>query len=89
MNVSILKDNPDWRWYLLFGGAFQILTLIGWLGFKCIPVRVTFDGKLRILLTKEKIETWIEHKAHSIQQKLGGRLPRVDVENASKTKKMS
>ena len=44
MNVSILKDNPDWRWYLLFGGAFQIFTLVGWLSFKYIPVRTTFNG---------------------------------------------
>jgi uncharacterized membrane protein YfcA len=45
MNVNILKDNPDWRWFLIFGGASQILTLVGWLGFKYIPVRVLFDGK--------------------------------------------
>jgi hypothetical protein len=34
MNVNILKDNPDWRWYILFGRAFLILTIVGWLGFK-------------------------------------------------------
>ncbi|KFZ13854.1 hypothetical protein V501_03493 [Pseudogymnoascus sp. VKM F-4519 (FW-2642)] len=70
MNVSILKDNPDWRWYLLFGGASQVLTITAWLSFKYIP-----------------IETWIESKAHYVQQKLAGMIPRTDVENAIGSKK--
>jgi hypothetical protein len=39
MNVDILKDNPDWRWYMLFGGGILILTIAGWLIFKYSPVR--------------------------------------------------
>jgi uncharacterized membrane protein len=39
MNVDLLKDNPDWRWYLLFGGAFLMITFAGWLIFKINPVR--------------------------------------------------
>lgn len=54
MNVNILKDNPDWRWYLLFGGASQILTLVGWLSFKYIPVRDTFDGEIHVLYVADK-----------------------------------
>ena len=42
MNVDILKDNPDWRWYILFGGASLILTLVGWLTFKYTSVRHNF-----------------------------------------------
>jgi hypothetical protein len=39
MNVDILETNPDWRWYILFGGTFLILTIIGWLLFKYCRVR--------------------------------------------------
>jgi hypothetical protein len=42
MNVDILESNPDWRWYLLFGGGCLALTVIVWLVFKygqvCRPV---------------------------------------------------
>jgi len=38
MNVDLLKDNPDWRWYVLFGGTALILTVVGWLVFKYIPI---------------------------------------------------
>jgi hypothetical protein len=31
MNVNILAENPDWRWYLLFAGASLLLTTAGWL----------------------------------------------------------
>ena len=34
MNVDILESNPDWRWYLLFGGGSLMLTVIVWLVFK-------------------------------------------------------
>ncbi|TXB96358.1 hypothetical protein FocTR4_00016756 [Fusarium oxysporum f. sp. cubense] len=30
MNVDILENNPDWRWYLLFMGSLLVLTTIGW-----------------------------------------------------------
>ncbi|KAK2792388.1 hypothetical protein FQN52_003323 [Onygenales sp. PD_12] len=38
MNVDILKGNPDWRWYILFGGVCLTLTLTGWLIFKYCPI---------------------------------------------------
>jgi hypothetical protein len=38
MNADILKENPDWRWYLLFGGGTLCFTLLGWLIFKYGPV---------------------------------------------------
>jgi hypothetical protein len=34
MNVDILQTNPDWRWYILFGGGFLAFTVLGWLLFK-------------------------------------------------------
>lgn len=39
MNVDLLKDNPDWRWFILFGGTLLIVTLVGWLVFRLNPVR--------------------------------------------------
>jgi hypothetical protein len=42
MNVDLLKDNPDWRWYILFGGAFVVLTIAGWLFLRYNPVRIGF-----------------------------------------------
>jgi len=50
MNVDILKDNPDWRWYILFGGAFLILTLVGWLVFKYTQVRYYYLCQSLILV---------------------------------------
>ncbi|EWY83037.1 hypothetical protein FOYG_15113 [Fusarium oxysporum NRRL 32931] len=38
MNVDILENNPDWRWYLLFMGSLLVLTTIGWLFFKYLKV---------------------------------------------------
>lgn len=34
MNVDILASNPDWRWYILLGGGFLVVTVLGWLLFK-------------------------------------------------------
>jgi hypothetical protein len=45
MNVNLLKNNPDWRWYLVFGGTISIATLMGWLLFKYSPVGHTLQGK--------------------------------------------
>lgn len=39
MNVDILESNPDWRWYLLFGGGCLTLTVLVWLIFKYGRVR--------------------------------------------------
>ncbi|KAG4291648.1 hypothetical protein FPRO06_13869 [Fusarium proliferatum] len=38
MNVNVLKDNPDWKWYILVVGATVILTICGWIGFERILV---------------------------------------------------
>jgi hypothetical protein len=41
MNVNLLQNNPDWKWYLLFGGLSLILTGALWMGSKLFPVRTT------------------------------------------------
>jgi drug/metabolite transporter (DMT)-like permease len=38
MNVNLLQDNPDWRWYILFGVLSLVITAILWLISKSIPV---------------------------------------------------
>lgn len=45
MNVDILESNPDWRWYLLFGGGFVALTVLVWLVFKYGKVRASQNRK--------------------------------------------
>lgn len=40
MNVNLLQDNPDWRWYILFGCVSLVITGVLWLISKCIPVRI-------------------------------------------------
>ncbi|RYC89300.1 hypothetical protein BFJ63_vAg7902 [Fusarium oxysporum f. sp. narcissi] len=34
MNVNLLSNNPDWRWYILVAGVVLTLTVGGWLIFK-------------------------------------------------------
>ncbi|KAK2690543.1 hypothetical protein QWA68_010254 [Fusarium oxysporum] len=34
MNVNLLSNNPDWRWYILVAGVVLTLTVVGWLIFK-------------------------------------------------------
>jgi hypothetical protein len=41
MNVDVLRDNPSWKWYILFGGGCMLLTFTGWLLFKFTTVRPT------------------------------------------------
>jgi hypothetical protein len=41
MNVDILESNPDWRWYLLFGGGCLTLTVLVWLLAKYGQVRAS------------------------------------------------
>lgn len=53
MNVDLLKDNPDWRWYILVGGTVMTLTIVGWLVFKFNP----------------GIESWIEERSKPALQK--------------------
>ena len=40
MNVDILENNPDWRWYLLAAGASLTVTVVGWLTFKYSQVHI-------------------------------------------------
>ncbi|RKL42808.1 hypothetical protein BFJ70_g4505 [Fusarium oxysporum] len=37
MNVDVLKDNPDWRWFIPTAGATITLTICGWLIFEYMP----------------------------------------------------
>ena len=34
MNVNLLADNPDWKWYLVIGASSLLLTLAIWVIFK-------------------------------------------------------
>ncbi|CAG7939810.1 unnamed protein product [Penicillium salamii] len=38
MNVDLLQNNPDWKWYLLFGGLSLILTGTLWMASKFFPI---------------------------------------------------
>lgn len=38
MNVNVLADNPDWRWYVLIGAASLILTMVIWFVFGFLDV---------------------------------------------------
>jgi Mg2+ and Co2+ transporter CorA len=51
MNVDLLKDNPDWRWYVPFGGAFLIITFVIWLIFKFNPVSGIFSRVAPFVVT--------------------------------------
>ena len=39
MNVNLLENNPDWRWYILFGMLSFVFTGALWLVSKALPVR--------------------------------------------------
>ncbi|KAK1963978.1 hypothetical protein LY78DRAFT_659816 [Colletotrichum sublineola] len=64
MNVDILQDNPDWRWYILLGGVFLILTVLGWLFFKFVQVCHIQQLLPAGLYAKRvtQVEEWIENK---------------------------
>lgn len=34
MNINLLADNPDWKWYLVIGASSLLLTLAIWMIFK-------------------------------------------------------
>ncbi|KAK4113096.1 hypothetical protein N656DRAFT_778619 [Canariomyces notabilis] len=54
MNIDLLKDNPDWRWYVLFGGTFLMITFVGWLIFRINPVCARLeDGRGAFVLTND------------------------------------
>ncbi|PYH99006.1 hypothetical protein BO71DRAFT_3305 [Aspergillus ellipticus CBS 707.79] len=45
MNVNLLDDNPDWRWYLVLGGASLLFTVIMWTLFKFVPIESWLEAK--------------------------------------------
>ncbi|KAG8349560.1 hypothetical protein FVEN_g12258 [Fusarium venenatum] len=46
MNVNILEDNPDWRWYLLFVSTILFLTIAVWLLFKYLKIETEVQKHL-------------------------------------------
>jgi hypothetical protein len=59
MNVNILKDDPDWRWFPLAASICLAFTSCVWLVFKYCPVSKL---QLGVFLTYVQIETWMENK---------------------------
>ncbi|KAG7403026.1 Serine/threonine-protein phosphatase 6 regulatory ankyrin repeat subunit C [Fusarium oxysporum f. sp. rapae] len=43
MNVNMLKDNPDWRWYIPVVATSLLLTITAWLIFKYIPIETWME----------------------------------------------
>ncbi|OAL48910.1 hypothetical protein IQ07DRAFT_65667 [Pyrenochaeta sp. DS3sAY3a] len=43
MNVNVLENNPDWRWFMLFLGCLLIVTVVVWLLFKYGQVSYQFS----------------------------------------------
>lgn len=59
MNVDILESNPDWRWYLLFGGGCLSLTGFVWLLAKYGQVSVSHFESVENKLTG-RLTKWIK-----------------------------
>ncbi|PYH79190.1 ankyrin [Aspergillus uvarum CBS 121591] len=38
MNIDLLKDNPDWTWYLVFSAVSVLITICLWTLLKYIPI---------------------------------------------------
>ena len=57
MNVNLLQDNPDWRWFILFGFMSLVTTGILWLVSKCIPVRISVFVAIGYITTETDIHT--------------------------------
>jgi hypothetical protein len=63
MNVNILKDDPDWRWFPLAASICLASTLCAWLMFKYCPVSEIYQYHVPgEFLTYVQIETWMENK---------------------------
>ncbi|KAE8334523.1 hypothetical protein BDV24DRAFT_156798 [Aspergillus arachidicola] len=45
MNVDILRNNPDWRWYLLFSAFSFLLTVAIWASFRFVRIDPWMRGK--------------------------------------------
>jgi hypothetical protein len=48
MNVDILANNPDWRWYLLFLSVSLLIIFLGWLIFKYCNVCQNFRVRVQV-----------------------------------------
>lgn len=51
MNVNLLQDSPDWRWYILFGTLSLVMTVAVWVISKCVPVSIVVSEHIKKLLT--------------------------------------
>ncbi|KAF9888944.1 hypothetical protein FE257_008113 [Aspergillus nanangensis] len=56
MNVNLLENNPDWRWYILFGTLSFVFTGALWLVSKALPKGLSRDY-LRSNVFFERIHT--------------------------------
>jgi Mg2+ and Co2+ transporter CorA len=45
MNVDILRNSPDWRWYLLFSALSFLLTVAIWASFRFVRIDPWMRGK--------------------------------------------
>lgn len=67
MNVNLLQDNPDWRWYILFGCLSLVMTVAIWVLSKCLPVSIvdsiSIEGKTDFYL--------LEHGARYSDTRVG------------------
>lgn len=77
MNIDLLQDNPDWRWYLLFGFLSLLLTGLLWSISKCAPVSTiiliytTDDADIRILAKNARKLRMEEKKFAPVQYYFG------------------
>ncbi|KAK7215492.1 hypothetical protein V2G26_003495 [Clonostachys chloroleuca] len=61
MNINLLQDNPDWRWFLLIGGICLSLSFTGWLTFKF--------SSLEEILEKAATKAFKRQKPHGHAEK--------------------
>ncbi|KAL2812245.1 ankyrin repeat-containing domain protein [Aspergillus cavernicola] len=45
MNIDLLQNNPDWRWYLLFGGSSLLLNASIWIIFKYVSFETWLEER--------------------------------------------
>ena len=55
MNVNLLADNPDWKWYLVVGAASLLLTLAMWMIFKLNSVSQPTTSNFAMAVDSMKI----------------------------------
>ena len=55
MNVNLMANNPDWRWYLVVVATTLATTSLGWLIFKYGPVEQYLERHIG-----RKLELWAE-----------------------------